>query len=928
MTRHRVTVLLTVGVLLLFSLSASAQTRTGRILGQVLGVDGAPMAGVTVTASSDAIMGGSRTAITGDTGAYRFAAMPLGVYTVMASLAGYQTQTVTEVQVSIGGTGTADFVMQAQFSDEMVVTGESPLVDTTSSSAPAIYTAEFLKDLPTTRNFYDIIAVAPDVSLGEEDNSRMVAGGSNVQSNNWFIDGVEVSAPETGTAWVGVNPDSIQEVQIMHIGAPAEYGNMLGAAMNIVTKSGSNELKGGVNAYWFDDSLVDSQIDYFTEFPEFHQKEFWDVAATLGGPLAKDRLWFFAAFEYWRDNHTYPGSDPEINPTWYKDQYDLKLSWRINDANLIDAKGYYDEWGYPAPSSQYFTPSASAGEIGDDTLWGINYQSVLSDRTFLEARYTGWTSNDDNLSQTGSTESAYIDYAPPGGGPTNYFGGVYWPWTYDTSIDQVAVALTTFADDWLAGDHDFKFGVQASRGNALAMNSTSATGVYYTHYAPYEYYGYTYEYYYKVVGPPYYYGADTESISAFVDDSWRIGNRLTLNLGVRYDHHVGIIPSFNRLGLDGQPTGEKIPGVDPVFTWNNISPRIGFAYAAGAEQKTVIRGSFGVYYDGNVSGNWDAPPPFGPTFNAYWGESWEGPWSDEPWWSWSPGDLSVDPDLKTPRTLQYSLGFEQGIGANCSFGVTGLYKDTKDLVGWEIMDDGVYEELLWTDPFTGNQYTLLDPIVAPTARKGNTPGFTVDPTADRYWQEYWAVILTFNRRFADFWSMQASYTYSESTGLIAAFMSWYQSNPLYGSHNGSDPNSYLNANGQRLQGDRPHMLRVQANFELPWTMNLNTMINFQSGRPYSRQYYVPTTGYPPAVIVPGGSQGLRHGFQYLWDLGIGKRFNLGGDVGLQLNLQLFNVLNSTPTDVWQTEVLEEGDEYVGYSWVKPRRLQLHVGIEF
>ncbi len=243
------------------------------------------------------------------------------------------------------------------------------------------------------------------------------------------------------------------------------------------------------------------------------------------------------------------------------------------------------------------------------------------------------------------------------------------------------------------------------------------------------------------------------------------------------------------------------------------------------------------------------------------------------------------------------------------------------------MDDGVYEDLPFTDPFTGNQYTLLDPIVFPTVRKGNTPGFTIDPNADSYWQKYWAVILTFNRRFTDFWSMQASYTYSESTGLIAAYLSQWQSNPLYGSRVGSDPNSFLNADGQRLQGDRPHMLRVQANFVLPWDMNLNTMINLQSGRPYSRQYRLPTTGSPAAIMAPAGDPG-RHGFQYLWDLGIGKRFNLGGNVALQVDLQFFNLINNTPTDWYETVVLDEGETFIPTVWIKPRRLQLHVGIEF
>jgi outer membrane receptor protein involved in Fe transport len=926
MNRRTFTVLTIVGVLLLFSLSVSAQTRTGRILGQVVGVDGTPMAGVTVVASSDVIMGGSRTAVTGDTGAYRFAAMPPGEYSVTVSLAGHQTQTMKEVNVSIGATGTADFTLIPEFSDEMVVTGESPLVDTTSSSVSASYTADFLKDLPTTRNFYDIMAVAPDVSLAAEDSSRMVAGGSNVQSNNWFIDGIETTAPETGTSWVAVNPDAIQEVQVMHIGAPAEYGNMLGAALNVVTKSGSNEFKGAVNAYWFDDSLVDSNINFDSEFPEYVQNEFTDIAATLGGPFVKDRVWFFAAYEYWRDNRTYPGGDPTINPTQYQDRYDLKLSWRINDANLLDVKGGYNEWGYPASSNPYVTPSAAAGEIGDDTVWGINYQGIFSDRTFMEVRYTGWKSNDDNLSQTGSTDPAYIDYGPPGGGPALYYGGVWYPWTYDTAVDQVSATVTTFADDWLAGDHDFKFGIQASKGDAITKSAVSATGTYYTHYESYDYYGYEYVYYYRAFQPPYYYGNEQESIAAFIDDSWRISDRLTLNLGVRYDYHKGIIPAFPRLDGDGNPTGETIPGVDPVFTWKNISPRLGFAYDVSGNQKTVIRGSFGVYYDGNVGGNWNAPAPQAPPINAYWGPSWTGPWDDEPSWSWNASPTTVDPDLKAPRTLQYSVGFEHSFADNYSFGVTGLYKDTKDLVGWQIMDDGVYEELPWTDPFTGDQYILLDPIVFPTVRKGNSPGFTVDPNADRYWQEYRAVILTFNRRFADFWSMSASYTYSKSTGLIADYTSQWQSNPLYASTRGSDPNQFLNANGMRLQGDRPHMLRVQANFVLPWNVNLNTMINLQSGRPYARHYYVPTGGNPPAVVAPAGT--YRHDFQYLFDLGVGKRFNLGSDVGLQIDLQFLNLLNNKATDWFETVVLAEGDDFVPNTWIKPRRLQLHVGIDF
>jgi outer membrane receptor protein involved in Fe transport len=915
-----------VGLLLAASIPVLAQTTTGRILGQVVDPNGEPLPGVTITAASGAVMGGSRTAVSGDTGAFRFAALPPGTYDVTATLAGFKPQTITGLSVSVAGTAPADFTLQPEFSEQVEVTAATPLVDLAASGPTVAYDSEFLKNLPTSRNFYDIMAVSPDISLAAEDEDRLVAGGSNVQSNSWFIDGIETKAPETGTAWIYVNPDAIEEVQIMHIGAPAEYGNMLGAALNVVTKSGSNEFNGGVNLYWFDDSLVDSSIDFDSEFPEYHMDEFTDATGVLGGPFIKDRLWFFASYEYYRQNQTFPGADPSDSPTQYADRSSLKMTAQLNDENLIEVKGSYDDWGYPPPASAYYERSAQAGEKGIDKSWGINYQSIFSDRTFFDARYTGFKVEDAQLSETGSTEPAYIDYSPPGGGPTVYSGGAWYPWSYDTTLDQVSASVSHFADDFIAGDHDFKFGIQASKGDAATKVALSATGAYYYHYA-YDYYGTTYDYFYKVEGLPYFYGQEQESVSGFVDDSWKLSDRLTLNLGLRYDHHKGVIPSFPRLDMNGDPTGETVPGIDPVLTWDHVSPRIGFAYAAGAEQKTVIRGSFGVYYDGNVGGNWNYPPPDFPTQVAYLGPSWEGPWDDEPAWEWSPGELSVDPDLSAPRTLQYSVGFEHAFRDNYSFGATALYKDTTDLVGWEILDDGVYEEIEFTDPFTGTTYTLLDPVELPSVRRGNQPGFTIDPDADEYWQEYWALILTFNRRFAGNWGMSASYTYSESTGLIPAMLSQWQFNPLYGSRLGSDPNQFLNADGQRLQGDRPHMFRVQANFLLPWEINLNTMINLQSGRPYSRQIEVPTQGRPAVIMAPA-SDDQRHDFQYQWDLNVGKRFPLGKDVDLQLDLQILNVLNDTPTDWWETVVLSEGDDFVPNTWVKPRRLQLHFGIEF
>ena len=265
----------------------------------------------------------------------------------------------------------------------------------------------------------------------------------------------------------------IQEIQVMGVGAPAEYGNMLGAALNVVTKSGTNQFKGGANAFWYSDSLVDSDINFTeAENSEYVQsQDFIDFTATLGGPIKKDRAWFFLGYEYWRDGYAMPGEDPDMIPEWYTDRYDLKLSLPDQRQESLGLQGCLTDWGYPASPNQFISPSASAGEVGDDTIWGLSWQSIFSDRTFMEVRYSGWKSNDDFLSNTGSTEAAFIDYSPPGGGPATYSGGVWWPWTYDTSTDQASIVVSHFADDFLKGDHDFKFGIQANSGEAKTLTT-------------------------------------------------------------------------------------------------------------------------------------------------------------------------------------------------------------------------------------------------------------------------------------------------------------------------------------------------------------------------------------------------------------------------------------------------------------------------
>ena len=158
---------------------------------------------------------------------------------------------------------------------------------------------------------------------------------------------------------------------------------------------------------------------------------------------------------------------------------------------------------------------------------------------------------------------------------------------------------------------------------------------------------------------------------------------------MRYDKHNGDIPDYPFLNQDWSPTSEIIPGVKDVIDWSLISPRLGMAYQIGDRQ--VLRAFYGKFFDADVTGNWYAPPPNPPEYVYEYGPSLDGPWTYSSSFEYH-GNL-FHPDLKAPETDQFTLGWERRLGDNYTFGIQGVYKEAKNLIGWEILDDGVYENV-------------------------------------------------------------------------------------------------------------------------------------------------------------------------------------------------------------------------------------------
>ena len=916
--------------LLLFSQTAWSQT-TGSIRGRTLDKDGQDLPGVTIVVTGEALGTAQRTAVSSPSGGFQFAALPIGNFKVTATLAGFQTQVAEDVRVAIGKVASVDFTMSDTFTDEITVIAQTPIVDTASPTFNTRFDQEQIIDLPTRGHFYDVIAVTPGVNQQGEGSHQLVAFGSDIKSTQWNIDGLNRSGPDSGELRWSMNDEMVQEIQVLGTGATAQYGGMLGSAFNVVTKSGTNVFHGSANLDYWPSSWV-GENGRREDAPEGAQTYTLDhhnaLQMSLGGPIVKDKLWFFAGAEWGRFQAFYPFQDSTLpnqkETTW--DNYDLKFTAQLAQNHRLNVLASDYRYLGPSAGDIFTTPDGWSESWTKNQMVGLDYSAILGPNTVLEARIGAMSIYEEYRSQNPSGEPSFTDYTVY---PNENTGDVWWTWDWDQESTDAEIILTQHADNFIKGDHEFRFGVQYSRDGGLIK--THNPDWYYL-YPVYSYYYYTYyNYDYLYTGLPYYYGGESESIGAFITDSWTISSRLTLDIGVRVDSHTGWIKDLPRLDHDSNPTGEIIPGQD-VLDWNTVDPRFGFAWQPTGDGKTVIRGSIGLFHAGMAAGDWYAPPPQAPPWRTYW-LNWDNEWEVIADWGQRNNDFLL-PGTKNAETWEYTLGFEQQVGATSSIGVQAVYKQTSNQLGWYIDDDGEFEWFEWTDPETGTVYELKDYSTDPSRYKGNSSGPGAYGGDRPYEQDYLGVFLTYKKRFSKNWDLMASYSYSESEGLNPRFLIgtgdgfFGQGTAVFANRAEADPNAFVNAD-KTLSGDRRHVLRLVGNLMLPYQFKISSVFNIQSGMTWDRNQWVnlPNRGFSQIITKPA-SDDQRYPTQYLWDLGIGKHFNLGKGTNLNIDIQVLNILNDDAVEWWRDTTYPVGEEPLPGSWVLPRRTQLRVRFSF
>ena len=909
MPRAGATALLVLAVLAAPS-RAIAQRTTGEIIGTVVDGSGSVLPGVSVTLRGP-MVAGAPVSTTTETGTYRFAVLPPGTYEIEYVLSGFTTLKRTNVAVSVGAVVEMNATLTVGgVSESITVASEAPVVTSSTSQVSTTYNREWVRNAPVKRfSYFDLINSAPGVSatsnVGQSTSAQSL--GSSTNENSYQIDGTDISS----TPWL--NTDAIEEVEVLQLGASAEYGNMQGAVFNIVTRQGSNLFRGDANVYFQSDGLTGRNTSAAVDRGFHDHREKWrDMTIQASGPFLLDRFWFFGALQYQRDWDSQPGVDPAYPAKNDTRRVFWKFNYNIN-ANHRLLHGYHDDYYFiPGVASAFTAPSTIDMSHGDNPTPNLVYTGVLTSRTIVEARFSGFwlhSSNDPNESGQDRVQPRFEDQDTGliTGGIGNWGENRSWRYGY-------AAKLSHMTDRLLGGSHDWKVGLQYATHGSDSLNGPNDT--YLT---------------FSVTGRPttgttqlpYHQGANAGAIGTYFDDTFRL-TRATINWGVRYDYSQASFPSLPMLDAAGRPTGAMSAADDDVYHWHTISPRVGINYRVNGAGTTLLKAHYGRYYKAMEAAEFrPAVPSITPAYSFTLDAA--GNRTNVVKIS-SNENLRIDPDFESAYSDQYIVQLEQELMKGLGLQVNYVHKRGENYGGWQDIA-GQYAEVPYVDSLgadaTGQTVMVYRLLSDPASR------VFMQTNPDGLYMRYNGVTLMATKRMANRWQGVVSLVLSKSEGRLgssARFTPTTAQSSQAGTfgRDAAGPNDFVNSDGL-LVGDRPVVAKAQLLYQFPWGILASVNAQHQTGRLYSRAVRVSGLGFPtaPQINMEANTGDRRVADINLLDARVQKAFTLSGE---SMRIEVFvDALNLTNSDQYESVGSSLGTSSafgVGTRYIAPRRLQL------
>lgn len=945
-----VVLLLVLGVLCAPPLMA--QEQRGAIEGVVKDSSGAVLPGVTVDAKNINV-GSTATSVTDAQGVFRFPALAPGKYDVTANLSGFATKKFEAVEILLGQIKKVDFALSvAGVTETVQVSAESPLVDVRQSARATSIRSEQIDMLPKGRDFTTIVTQAPGAN-NEAKSDGVMIDGATTSENRYIVDGAETGNIVNGTSGKQVLSDFIEEVQVKSSGYTAEYGGATGGVINVITKSGTNNWRGNALFYYESDKLqggprqtlrLDLNDANKAEYITYGKDKFNRIEPgfSIGGPLLKDRAWFYTAYNPTirnttrtvtsiRDNKTVIEAERKQPAHYFSANQTTQLtgnlrtrlaynnSWSKTDGGLpsldgSDQLGLSYDYGTKFPN---FSVSGQADWVVRPNFFvGMQagyYRS--NDQTFgipVGTRYLYRTS-------TMGCEAAGSCFAYNPGIPSQFqqtSGFVNLLTNSATDKDRQERARFQVDSTWyghFAGQHSFKAGFQLDR----LANSVNAfeTGPYMQ-----VYFGQSYRNQHGAYGYYRFRVADrqntdkgfsttgevaTNNYGLFLQDAWTITNKLTVNLGLRTENEK-IPPYVN---------GSDIPESAISFGFKDkLAPRLGFAYDILGDGRWKTFGSWGIFYDifkmnlarGSFGGEkwleyWytlETPDPSSllktgggcpPACPASMGKLIRGPLDYR---SVSLGSDAIDPDLKPMRAQEAAFGLEHQLSGTAAVSVRYVRKWLDRAVD----DTGSFDE-------NGEIYVIANPGIGMT-KLAYAPLNVALPKAKR---SYDAVDLSLTKNFSHNYYARISYLWSRQYGNYSG-LDQTDENGRTSPNTGrlyDYPLMSFDQHGNPVEGvlatDRPHQVKAQFIYQLPigTTIGLNQFV--ASGIPKTREIAVINGSQYPMFYLGRGSDGRMPVFSQT-DLQVQHEFKLSGRRAVQVSFNVLNLFNQkTATNFFATE---------------------------
>ena len=831
---------------------ALAQQTTGNISGRIVDAQGAAVPGVTVTGRHTQT-GFTRADVSDAEGVYRLSALPVGIYDLSAELQGFSKVDRKAITVNVGQSLDIPMTMAvAGVSESVTVNGETPLIETRSSSVGGVVDVGRIENLPLNgRQFANLAATIPGVGLGfHSDPTKSTQfspqiGGGNGRNVNYQIDGGDNNDDTVGGLLQLFPLEAIQEFNFVTQRYKAEYGRSNGGVMNIVTKSGTNQFSGSAFSLFRDQSL--NARTHSEEISNADKADYrrYQFGGSFGGPIAINRAFFFGAVERTQQDTNqavntlglFPEEDGVYKTPFRETLLTVKQTTTLNQAQYLAIRYGRNNNTQPYAAALRNAPSFwSTSKNSFDSI-NVNHNWVLSGTKLNEVIVQFATFKNDIPLSSPAAYELFPNSVAAGANPNTPQKTEQTKWQFRDDFSWSVTGMGGLG-------HDFKTGVNfINEPHLFATFNSGVDDYFYTHLTDARDGAIQTITKNGGVGDV---NIPFRQYSTYVQDDWRLSDRLTLNLGLRYDLVTGVQidqsrnPNFQALQAAGRAgrfngvIGLEDFGKEPRDDRNNIQPRVGFAYDVRGTGTDVVRGGWGVYQDfGYTNSNVlfaaidSSGLGHGPIFSV----------NNTAGIRKADGTLfrvgdpistiqsqnEADPTriplfgqvgsprLEQPYTRQANIGWAHQLTNSTALTADVVHIDGRDL--------NVRFRPNYRDPATGLR-RLSDLDIRP-----NTQAIRLAINGGE--SQYDAIILGIRRRMTDGVDFSASYTFSSATSNIGTASDELDANYV---QDVTNPFAEVQQ-GPSGRSDAHHRISVSAVIHAPWGLQVSPFFLFRSALP-------------------------------------------------------------------------------------------------